>query len=143
MARYAVPVSPDKKPQMMKPLTAANKLGIHLPAAPEEFRTTPISRTELEELRANPPQWLTELRRTGPFPRDIVARKLGISRSGLARAGVSDSLTADEIAAFLADPPEWLVRERESYAAVRAEDERVQAKEAERRAATNRPAKGR
>ncbi len=126
---------------MMKPLTAANKLGIYLPAAPEEFRNSPVSRAELDELRTDPPQWLTELRRTGPFPRDIVARKLGISRSGLSRAGVSDSLTADEIAALLADPPEWLVRERESYAAVRAEEERVQAKEAERRAATNRPAK--
>ncbi|WP_280436567.1 DUF5997 family protein [Nocardia carnea] len=135
-------MSQDKKPQMMKPLTAANKLGIYLPAAPEEFRNGPISRTELDELRANPPQWLTELRRTGPFPRDIVARKLGISNSGLTRAGVSDSLTAEEIAAFLADPPEWLVRERESYAAVRAEEERAQAKEAERRAATNRAAKG-
>ncbi len=128
---------------MMKPLTAANKLGIYLPAAPEEFRNNPISRTELDELRANPPQWLTELRRTGPFPRDIVARKLGVSNSGLARAGVSDSLTADEIAAFLADPPEWLIRERENYAAVRAEEERTQAEKAERRAATNRPAKGR
>ncbi|MFI1463983.1 DUF5997 family protein [Nocardia carnea] len=135
-------MSLDKKPQMMKPLTAANKLGIYLPAAPEEFRNRPISRAELEELRTNPPQWLTDLRRTGPFPRDIVARKLGISNSGLTRAGVSDSLTADEIAAFLADPPEWLIRERESYAAVRAEEERVQAKEAERRAATNRAAKG-
>lgn len=128
---------------MMKPLTAANKLGIYLPAAPEEFRNNPISRTELDELRANPPQWLTELRRTGPFPRDIVARKLGISNSGLTRAGVSDSLTAEEIAAFLAEPPEWLIRERESYAAVRAEEERAQAKEAERRAATNRAPKNR
>lgn len=127
---------------MMKPLTAANKLGIYLPAAPEQFRNNPISRTELDELRTNPPQWLTELRRTGPFPRDIVARKLGVSNSGLTRAGVSDSLTADEIAALLADPPEWLIRERESYAAVRAEDERVQAKETERRAATNRSPKG-
>ncbi|GGL39787.1 DUF5997 family protein [Nocardia jinanensis] len=135
-------MSLDKKPQTMKPLTAANKLGIYLPAAPEEFRNDPISRTELDELRTNPPQWLTELRRTGPFPRDIVARKLGVSNSGLTRAGVSDSLTADEIAALLADPPEWLIRERESYAAVRAEDERAQAKEAERRAATNRSAKG-
>ncbi|MEU4431655.1 DUF5997 family protein [Nocardia rhamnosiphila] len=135
-------MSLDKKPQMMKPLTAANKLGIYLPAAPEQFRNNPISRTELDELRTNPPQWLTELRRTGPFPRDIVARKLGVSNSGLTRAGVSDSLTADEIAAFLADPPEWLIRERESFAAVRAEDERVQAKEAERRAATNRSPKG-
>lgn len=128
---------------MMKPLTAANKLGIYLPAAPEEFRNNPISRTELDELRTNPPQWLTELHRTGPFPRDVVARKLGVSNSGLARAGVSDALTVDEVAAFLADTPEWLIRERENYAAVRAEDERVQAKEAERRAATNRAAKGR
>ncbi len=135
-------VSQDKKPQMMKPLTAANKLGIYLPAAPEEFRNGPISRAELEELRTNPPQWLTDLRRSGPFPRDIVARKLGISNSGLTRAGVSDSLTADEIAAFLADSPDWLIRERESYAAVRAEEERIQAQEAERRAATNRSAKG-
>jgi len=138
-----VAVSLDKKPQMMKPLTAANKLGIYLPAAPEEFRSGPISRAELDELRTNPPQWLTDLRRTGPFPRDVVARKLGISNSGLTRAGVPDALTADESAAFLADPPDWLIRERESYAAVRAEEERVQAKEAERRAATNRPAKGR
>lgn len=127
---------------MMKPLTAANKLGIYLPAAPEEFRNGPISRTEVDELRTNPPQWLTELRRTGPFPRDIVARKLGISNSGLTRAGVSHSLTADEIAVFLADPPEWLLRERERYAAVRAEEERAQAKQAERRAAANRPPKG-
>ncbi|MFI5537807.1 DUF5997 family protein [Nocardia sp. NPDC051900] len=136
-------MSPDKKPQMMKPLTAANKLGIYLPAAPEEFRNTPISRTQLDALRADPPEWLTELRRTGPFPRDVVARKLGVSNTGLTRAGVSDHLTVDEIDALLADPPEWLVRERENYAAVRAENERIKTKEAERRAATNRPAKNR
>lgn len=47
-------MSPDKKPQTMKPLTAANKLGIYLPAAPEDFRNSPISRTELDELRNNP-----------------------------------------------------------------------------------------
>ncbi|MEU6184910.1 DUF5997 family protein [Nocardia sp. NPDC047038] len=136
-------MSPDKKPQMMKPLTAANKLGIYLPAAPEEFRNSPISRTQLDALRADPPEWLAELRRTGPFPRDVVARKLGVSNTGLTRAGVSDHLTVDEIDALLADPPEWLVRERENYAAVRAENERIKTKEAERRAATNRPAKNR
>lgn len=135
-------MSQEKKPQTMKPLTAANKLGIYLPAAPEGFRNNPVSRSELEELRTNPPQWLTELRRTGPFPRDVVARKLGVSNSGLARAGVSDSLTTDEIDALLADPPEWLVRERENFAAVRAEEERARTKNAERRAASNRPAKG-
>ncbi len=136
-------VSPDKNPQMMKPLTAANKLGIYLPAAPEEFRNAPISRAQLDALRENPPEWLTELRRTGPFPRDVVARKLGVSNTGLARAEVSDALTADEIGTLLADPPEWLVRERENLAAVRAENARIKAQEAERRAATNRPAKNR
>ncbi|MFI2279861.1 DUF5997 family protein [Nocardia beijingensis] len=136
-------MSPDQKSQMMKPLTAANKLGIYLPAAPEEFRNAPISRTQLEALRNDPPEWLVELRRTGPFPRDVVARKLGVSNTGLTRAGVSDHLTVDEIGALLADPPEWLVRERENYAAVRAENERIKTKEAERRAATNRPAKNR
>ncbi|GAA5083575.1 DUF5997 family protein [Nocardia iowensis] len=136
-------MSPDQNPQMMKPLTAANKLGIYLPAAPESFRTTPISRADLDALRTNPPEWLTELRRTGPFPRDVTARKLGVSNSGLARAEVSDALTADEITALLTDPPEWLIRERENYAEVLKENERIAAKEAERRAATNRPAKNR
>lgn len=134
-------VSPDKKSQTMNPLTAANKLNIYLPGTPEEFRNSSISRADLDELRANPPGWLTELRRTGPFPRDIVAHKLGVSNTGLARAEVSDALTADHIAALLADPPEWLVRERESYAAVQKETERIKAKEAERKASTNRPAK--
>ncbi|MBA4856879.1 DUF5997 family protein [Nocardia farcinica] len=136
-------MSPEQKSQMMKPLTAANKLGIYLPAAPEEFRNSPISRAELERLRTDPPAWLTELRRTGPFPRDVTARKLGVSNSGLARAEVSDALTADEIAALLADPPEWLIRERENYAQVQRENERIKAKRAEHRAATNRPAKNR
>ncbi|WP_330249296.1 DUF5997 family protein [Nocardia sp. NBC_00565] len=136
-------MSPDKKPQTMKPLTAANKLGIYLPAAPEDFRNSPISRTELDELRNNPPAWLTELRQTGPFPRDIVARKLGVSNTGLARADVSDSLDAEQIAALLADPPEWLIRERENYATVLKENERIKAQQEERRAASNRPAKNR
>ena len=35
----------------MKPATAASKLGIYLPAAPEEFQRTPITRQELDELR--------------------------------------------------------------------------------------------
>ncbi|WP_040693208.1 DUF5997 family protein [Nocardia vinacea] len=136
-------MSPDKKPQTMKPLTAANKLGIYLPATPEEFRNSPISRAELEELRTNPPAWLTELRKTGPFPRDIVARKLGVSNTGLARAEVSDAMNAEEIAALLADPPEWLIHERENYAAVLKENERIKTQQAERRAASNRPAKNR
>ncbi|WP_067819270.1 DUF5997 family protein [Nocardia inohanensis] len=134
-------MSPDKNPQTMKPLTAANKLGIYLPAAPEEFRDNPVTRAQLEELRTNPPQWLTELRETGPFPREVVARKLGVSNSGLARAGIEEALDAEQIAALLADPPEWLLRERENLVEVRKEAERVKIKEAERRAASNRPPK--
>ncbi|MFT4108835.1 DUF5997 family protein [Propionicimonas sp.] len=111
--------------QTMKPVTAAAKLGIYLPAAPEEFRTTPIGRAGLEALRADPPQWLVDLRRNGPFPRDVVARKLGVSRSGLVRAGVTEALDADQIGELIADPPDWLVRERETHRAVLAEKERL------------------
>ncbi|MFC9896119.1 DUF5997 family protein [Nocardia sp. NPDC127579] len=136
-------MSQEQNSQTMKPLTAASKLGIYLPATPEEFRNSTITRAQLEALRTDPPQWLTELRRTGPFPRDITARKLGVSNSGLQRAEVSDALTAVEIEALLADPPEWLVRERANLVAVREEAERVKTKDAERRAATNRPAKRR
>jgi len=111
----------------MKPVTAASKLGIYLPAAPEEFRTSPITRDELDALRADPPAWLTDLLRNGPFPREVVARKLGVSRSGLARAGVTDALDADQIGALIADPPEWLVREREIHRDVLAEKARLKA----------------
>ena len=109
----------------MKPATAASKLGIYLPAAPEEFRTSPITRAELDALRADPPAWLAELRRNGPFPRDAVAAKLGVSKSGLTRAGMTEPLDADQVGALLADPPEWLVRERETHREVVAEQERL------------------
>lgn len=99
----------------MKPITAAAKLGIYLPAAPPEFQSTPITRAELDALRADPPTWLVELRRNGPFPKDVVAAKLGVSRSGLARAGVTEALDADQIGALLADPPPWLLHEREVH----------------------------
>ena len=111
--------------QTMKPLTAAQKLGIHLPAAPEEFRARPITRAQLDELRADPPAWLAELRKNGPFPRDVMAQKLGISRSGLARAGITEALDADQIGALLADPPQWLIHERETHRTVLAEEVRV------------------
>ena len=75
--------------QTLKPLTAASKLGIYLPATPEEFQRPSLTRDEVEALRADPPDWLVELRRNGPFPRDVVAQKLGVSRAGLARAGVA------------------------------------------------------
>ena len=122
------------KAQTMKAATAAKKLGIYLPAAPEEFRDREISRTELDELNANPPEWLLTLRAEGPHPRDIAARKLGISNSGLARAGLTGALTTAEIKGLLAAPPEWLVTERATQAAVRAENARVNQRNAERAA---------
>lgn len=134
-------MSPEKKQQQMKPLTAANKLGIYLPAAPADFQSTPLSRSELDALRADPPQWLTELQTDGPFPKDVIARKLGVSIAGLARAQVTEALTTVQIDALLEEMPEWLVKERRTQAEVRAEAERVKAKDEARRAATNRPQK--
>ncbi|KZE98601.1 hypothetical protein A2J03_13305 [Rhodococcus sp. EPR-157] len=134
-------MSPEKKPQNMKPLTAANKLGIYLPAAPEEFQSTPVSRADLDALRADPPQWLLELQNNGPFPKDVIARRLGISIAGLARSGVTDALTAEQIDSLLEEKPDWLVKERRTQDEVRAEAERVKAKDEARRAASNRPQK--
>ncbi|WP_426623566.1 DUF5997 family protein [Leifsonia sp. McL0607] len=122
------------KAQTMKAATAAKKLGILLSAAPEEFRDREISRTELDELNANPPEWLVALRADGPHPRDVVAHKLGVSNSGLARGGVTEPLTTAEIKALLVDPPAWLVAERATHAQVHAENARVKQRNAERAA---------
>ncbi|WP_374007192.1 DUF5997 family protein [Leifsonia sp. LS-T14] len=120
------------KAQTMKAATAAKKLGIYLPAAPDDFREREISRTELDGYIADPPEWLRTLRADGPHPRDEVARKLGVSNSGLARGGVTEALTTAEIKALLQDPPQWLVDERATQAAVRAENARVKQRDAER-----------
>jgi hypothetical protein len=105
-----------RQQQLLKPATAAEKLGVYLPATPEEFRATPISRDGLQALQADPPAWLVELRREGPHPRSETARRLGVSNSALARAGVSDAMTTAEIHALLDDRPEWLIAEREKHA---------------------------
>jgi hypothetical protein len=104
------------KQQLLSPKTAAEKLGVYLPATPEAFRETPIARDALQALQADPPEWLRTLRREGPHPRNEVARRLGVSNSALARAGVSDAMTTDEIRTLLADMPEWLSIEREKHA---------------------------
>lgn len=116
----------------MKPETAAKKLAIYLPAAPAEFREKPISRSQLNDMMAQPPEWLVDLRKTGPFPRQEVARKLGISVSGLARGDVTDALTAAEISALLQAPPKWLVAERATHAQVQKENARVKTLRAEK-----------
>jgi len=127
-------MTPAKTPQTLKPATAAKKLGIYLPAAPQDFQESELTRAEFNELQQTPPEWLAELRRTGPHPRPVVAQKLGISISGLARGGIADPLTSEQITALLQEPPAWLVSERSTQAAVRAEAARVKERDANRKA---------
>ncbi|MFC9909808.1 DUF5997 family protein [Streptomyces sp. NPDC127197] len=117
--------------QTMKPATAAKKLGVYLPATPAEFQQGVVSRAELNELQANPPEWLRELRRNGPHPRPVVAAKLGVSIAGLARGGVTEPLTSEQIEALKAERPEWLEKERATQAEVRKEAARLKARTAE------------
>ncbi|MEP6481906.1 MAG: DUF5997 family protein [Rhodoglobus sp.] len=114
----------------MKPATAAKKLGIYLPATPEEFQFGTVTRSEFLELQANPPQWLVDLRREGPHPRQVVAQKLGVSTSGLARASAPDVMTSSEIKSLLEQKPEWLVAERAIHAGVQDENARVKTERA-------------
>ncbi|WP_328336879.1 DUF5997 family protein [Streptomyces violaceus] len=117
--------------QTMKPATAAKKLGVYLEATPAEFREGVVTRAELNELQANPPQWLQELRHNGPHPRPVVAAKLGVSIAGLARAGVTEPLTTEQIETLKQEGPEWLERERATQAEVRKEAARIKKKNAE------------
>lgn len=113
--------------QSMKPATAAKKLDVYLQATPAEFQENAITRAELAALQADPPQWLKDLRKDGPHPKNLVAAKLGVSISGLARGGVEDALTTEQINQLLEEKPDWLVAERESYQAVLREERRVKA----------------
>lgn len=122
-----------KTPQTMKPATAAKKLSVYLEATPAEFQEGVVSRDELNALQADPPEWLRELRRNGPHPRQVVAAKLGISIGGLTRGGITDPLTTEQINALKADSPEWLQRERATQAEVRKEAARIKEKNEERR----------
>jgi hypothetical protein len=116
----------------MKPATAAKKLDVYLPATPAEFQENPITRSELAALQADPPQWLKDLRKNGPHPKNLVAAKLGVSIAGLARGGVVDALTTEQIDQLLAEKPSWLVAERESYQSVLREERRLKALHADR-----------
>jgi hypothetical protein len=114
-----------KTTQTMKAATAAKKLGVYLEATPAQFREGVVSRDELNALQTDPPEWLRELRRTGPHPRQVVAAKLGISIGGLTRGGITDPLTTEQIEALKTENPDWLVRERATQAEVRKEAARV------------------
>ena len=116
----------------MKPATAARKLDVYLPATPAEFRENAITRAELAALQSDPPQWLKDLRRNGPHPKNLVAAKLGVSIAGLARGGITEALTTEAIEALLADKPPWLVAERESYQTVLSEQRRLKKLRADR-----------
>ena len=122
----------------MKPSTAAEKLDVYLPATPPAFQDGMVSREELDELQRHPPQWLSDLRRDGPHPRNVVAARLRVSNSGLTRGGITEPLTTAQIADLMADPPDWLISEREKYAEVRREERRL--KELRTDASAKRPA---
>jgi hypothetical protein len=115
----------------MKSATAAKKLDVYLPATPAEFQANAITRAELAALQADPPQWLKDLRKNGPHPKNLVAAKLGISIAALARNDVGGALTTEQIDALLEEKPEWLVAERESYQEVLREQRRLKAARAD------------
>jgi len=118
--------------QTMKPATAAKKLGVYLPATPAAFQEGVVSRTELNALQTDPPAWLQELRRNGPHPRPVVAARLGVSIAGLARGGVTEALTTQQIEELREDLPEWLRQERVTQAGVRKETVRIKERDAAR-----------
>lgn len=118
--------------QSMKPATAAKKLDVYLPATPAEFQANSVTRAEIAAMQSDPPQWLKDLRKNGPHPKNLVAAKLGVSIAGLARGGVVDALTTQQIDALLQEKPEWLVAERESYQNVLIEERRLKALRAKR-----------
>jgi hypothetical protein len=113
--------------QSMKPATAAKKLDVYLPATPAEFQSTAITREELTALQNDPPPWLTELRKNGPHPKNLVAARLGISISGLARGGITEALTTEQIDALRQENPDWLVAEQQNYQNVQSEQQRLKA----------------
>ena len=118
--------------QSMKPTTAAKKLDVYLQATPAEFQENPITRAELAALQADPPEWLKDLRKHGPHPKNLVAAKLGVSISGLTRGGVEGALTTEQIDQLLEEKPPWLIAERESYQEVLREQRRVKALRADK-----------
>lgn len=92
----------------MKPQTAAKKLGLYLPATPEEFQNNALTHQEFKALQENPPEWLQTLRREGPHPRPVVAQKLGITIAALKKNDMDQPLTTTEIKALLENQPDWL-----------------------------------
>jgi hypothetical protein len=122
-----------KTPQTMKPTTAAKKLDICLEAVPADFQEGVVSRDELNTLQTTPPEWLRELRRNGPHPRQVTAARLSVSIAGLTRSGITDPLTTEQIEALKADNSKWLQRERAIQAEFRKETARLKEKKTAQR----------
>lgn len=62
----------------------------------------------------------------------MVAAKLGVSIAGLARGGVTEALTTEQIEALKQEAPDWLERERATQAEVRKEAVRIKEMQAEK-----------
>lgn len=62
----------------------------------------------------------------------MVAQRLGISIAGLARGGITDPLTTEQIEELRQELPEWLQKERATQAEVRKETVRIKERDAER-----------
>ncbi|AIT60655.1 DUF5997 family protein [Corynebacterium doosanense] len=107
----------------MKPETAAKKLGLYLPATPQEFQDNAVTHGELRDLQNNPPEWLEKLRLEGPHPRPVVAQKLGITIAALKRSELEQPMTTAQIKDLLADQPEWLRTARTQLAEQRKAEE--------------------
>ncbi|MDY3127103.1 MAG: DUF5997 family protein [Corynebacterium sp.] len=105
----------------MRAQTAAKKLGIYLPATPQEFQDSGITHEQLRALHTNPPEWLENLRREGPHPRQVVAQKLGISVAALKKNDLDKPLTTAEIKGLLDNQPAWLREARTAHAQQREE----------------------
>lgn len=68
----------------------------------------------------------------------MVASKLGVSIAGLARGGVTEPLTTEQIDALKQESPEWLQKERATQADVRKEAARIKERDAARAAQADR-----
>jgi hypothetical protein len=58
----------------------------------------------------------------------VGAAWLGVSISGLARAGITEALTSDEIDAIRDEDPDWLEHERATQAEVRRQEAELKKK---------------
>ena len=68
----------------MKAETAAKKLGVLLDATPEDFRTGPVARSQLNELLESPPEWLVRERATHA---EVMSENARVKRGRAATSG--------------------------------------------------------